>query len=176
MNKIGVSEIVSYVLLISIAMGISVGVYAWMKVYAVSPTAIDCKEGTSITIQSYECSLPLEDPAWIKLTVRNNGRFNVTGVIVAVANSSEREPEHYLKLSDSGTWDNLQEGYAFFSDPLRPGAEQTIEFSNKIKTDTVIGINSINAIQVQTFVIDKKNNRILCKNNIKQKIENCNFI
>lgn len=175
MNKTGVSEIVSYVLLISIVIGISIGVYAWMKVYAVNPNTVDCKEGTSITLQDYECSTS-PSPS-ITLTIRNNGRFNITGVIVAVANSSKREPEHYLNLSDSSTWSYLQAGYAFFSNPLRPGEEQTVEFSNKIKTGT---IKSITSIKIQPFIIDTRNNRIfkiLCsKSIISQKINNCIFI
>ncbi|VVB78074.1 Uncharacterised protein [uncultured archaeon] len=179
MNKLGVSEIVSYVLLISIAMGISVGVYSWMRAYAVNPNSVDCKEGTSITIQDYSC-VPNCPTCSIRLTIRNNGRFNISGVIVVVGNNSKREPEYYLKLYDNSPtrdkW-SLQGGYSFFSDPLKPEAEQTIEFSNNY-TDSlglIKGLKKIEIIQVKPFIIDEKNNRIICQSSIKQNINGCIF-
>lgn len=168
MNKIGVSEMVSYVILISIAIGISVGVYAWMKSYAVNPSSVDCKEGTSVTIQSYECF-----SGRIELTIKNNGRFNISGVVIAVSNDSQREPQYYLNLIDVNLH-GLPAGHYFFSSPLKPGAEQTIEFSNKTREGSEI--NTIKKIDAQPFIIDDKNHRVLCLNSVmKQNIENCNL-
>ena len=91
MNKIGVSEMLSYVLLIAIAITVSVGVYAWAK--AMLPTTygdITCKDETSLILYEYTC-----DGTGIELTLRNNGRFNINGIIFTVTNDSQRNPEYY---------------------------------------------------------------------------------
>lgn len=173
MNKMGLSEMISYVLLISIAIGISVGVFAWMKSYAVNPASVECKEGTSVTIQNYECFPNPE--GGIRLIIKNNGRFNVSGIIVVAGNNSEREPGYYLKLSNRQLW-NLQEGYYFFTNPLKPGTEETVEFSNNYSSGGVIkSIDSIKIIRIQLFVINEKRARVFCQNSIKQPIEDCDF-
>ena len=72
-NKKAVSLMVSYVILISIVIAVSIGVYAYLKAFVgdVEP-AIDCKEETSFIIESYTCSI-----GNLELTLRNNGRFNI---------------------------------------------------------------------------------------------------
>ena len=55
-DKKGVSEILSYVILISIAVSLSIGVYAWLKDYANVNPKIDCKDGTSIMLSDYNYS------------------------------------------------------------------------------------------------------------------------
>ncbi|MEK6859193.1 MAG: hypothetical protein AABX54_00105 [Nanoarchaeota archaeon] len=172
MNKLGVSEIISYVLLVTIAIGISIAVYAWMKSYAVNPTNIDCKEGTSMSLEEYICT-----PDGIILLLKNNGRFNVSGVVVTVSNDTNREPEYYLKLKTAGFGVTL-EGYYFFIVPLSPGTEDSVVFS-KTETKNNIPLTKLENINIQPFTIitvNGKKNRILCKEGIiKQKLENCNL-
>ena len=52
-NKLGVSLMISYVLLIFITISLSVGVYIWLKSSVNINEKIDCKEGTSLSIEEY---------------------------------------------------------------------------------------------------------------------------
>jgi len=88
-NKTGVSLMLSYVLLISIALGISATIYVWLKDFpnVVNPK-INCKDGTSIFLENYNC--PLDGT--IHLDLKNNGYFGIDGFIVHVSNNPKREP------------------------------------------------------------------------------------
>jgi len=66
--KRGISLMVSYVLLISISLIISIGVYAWWSSFQI-PTKIDCDEGTSVILEDIDCSDALTSGI-IKLTIK----------------------------------------------------------------------------------------------------------
>ena len=50
-EKKAVSLMLSYVLLISIVIALSVGVFAWIRTMAEFSPPVDCKEGTSIILE-----------------------------------------------------------------------------------------------------------------------------
>tara|TARA_Y100000310_G_C20368684_1_gene662475 strand:- start:242 stop:751 length:510 start_codon:yes stop_codon:yes gene_type:complete len=85
-NKKGVSLLISYVLLITIAVALSVLVYNWLRFYVQDAEVEKCKEGISIVIQDYECLL--SDPGLgegsLNITVKNKGRFNIDGFLLKV--------------------------------------------------------------------------------------------
>ena len=54
-NKKALSEIVSYVLLIIIAISLSVAVYAWLEVY-VPKNTVECEQGASVVIKDFSCN------------------------------------------------------------------------------------------------------------------------
>jgi hypothetical protein len=162
-NKKAVSEMISYVILIAIVLSLSIGIYAWLKAASNATPAIDCKEDTSVVVTSYQC---LGD---IRLSIKNNGYFNVDGIILAVGNNSQRAPDSYL-LSSYLT--NSLEGHYNFVPSLAPGETREAKFiaqTNAGKIDF-----NISVIQIQPFIIDK-NQEIICnKAVIKQNLENCN--
>ena len=86
-HKKGLSEIIGYVLLISITMILSVIVYQWIKTY-VPKDAIECDEGVSIFVEdyNYDCTGNILD-----LTVKNNGRFDIAGYFIHATTSEEQE-------------------------------------------------------------------------------------
>src|SRR3990167_3334945 len=100
-NKRGVSEMVAYVILISIALSLAVAVFAWLKITgesAVKPP-VDCKEGTTIMLESYNCErdpITGEPMGNMILTMKNNGLFNIDGVIVKVSDDIGKEPVDLL--------------------------------------------------------------------------------
>ena len=69
---------ISYVLLIFITITLSVGVYVWLKDYAVVTEKTDCKDGTSLIIESYNIE-ENPDNKTITVFVKNNGLFNASG-------------------------------------------------------------------------------------------------
>lgn len=75
-GKRGVSTMVGYVLLISMVLVLSAVLYQWMASY-VPQTDLECESGISLAVQSATCS-----PTEINLTLRNTGRFGVSGFYV----------------------------------------------------------------------------------------------
>ena len=72
-GKKAVSLMISYVLLIVIAIVMSIIVFSYLKTVANVKPVIDCKSGTSIFIEDYKCG-----QGKIKLTLKNNGLFNIS--------------------------------------------------------------------------------------------------
>jgi hypothetical protein len=166
MNKIGVSEMLSYVLLIAIAIAVSVGVYAWISTMTNTNPSPDCKDETSLILYEYRC-----DETGIELTLRNNGRFNINGIILTVTNDSQRNPEYYLMKEGDA---NIQRAGEFiFMTPLKPGEDVSAKYSNLLAGSKTL--NKIELVQIQPFITGKKT-KILCKNAIiKESLQNCNL-
>lgn len=85
MDKKGVSAVIGYVLLVSMAVIMGTIMYTWMQSY-VPNDSVGCPEGTSILLKDYGYSCT--DKTQINLTLKNNGRFNLAGYYVKVANVS----------------------------------------------------------------------------------------
>ena len=155
---------ISYVILIAIAISLSIGVYAWLKDYTNVSPKIDCKEDTSMVLEDYNCTGEI-----IKLTVRNNGRFSVDGFIMQVSNESEKMPTEVL----SGVGQITLPGYFDFSSSLEPGG---VRGGDAVKF--LIGdFSVIKVIQIQPYIIDEKSNRIMCEQAVikKEGIDDCVF-
>ena len=75
MNKRGISEVVSYVLLIVIAMGLAAIVYTFLKVY-VPKEKPECKEGINIIVNDVSC---INDGSnyILQLVLENKGLFEI---------------------------------------------------------------------------------------------------
>ena len=78
-NKRGLSELVSYVLLVVIAVGLSVLVYNYLSAYAPKdkPT---CNQDISLVIQDSWCKAG--SPATINITLLNKGLFKVDAAYI----------------------------------------------------------------------------------------------
>lgn len=99
-KKRGISEIVSYVLLIIIAMSIAVGVYAWLKSYVPSEEERQkCPEETALSITDYEC-MEIAGKKILSLKIENRGLFNVDGFYIRASNDSKKLPTYDLSTID----------------------------------------------------------------------------
>lgn len=85
-KKKGVSEIIGYVLLIVMAVAMGTITYVWMKSY-VPKDSVDCPDGSSISIKSYEYSSASNI---LNITLKNNGRFNLSGYYIKVINNTNQ--------------------------------------------------------------------------------------
>lgn len=150
MNKIGLSLMVSYVLLISITMILSFGVYMWLKDYANVSENIDCKDGTSIRLEDSE-SIGIN----FNLSLKNNGYFSVAGFILHVGNNTQQTP--ITRILPMGSF---EEGYWEFDDNLVPGE---IENASFIKPSITYDIQNI---QIQPYIRDEKGNLVLCEQSL----------
>jgi len=164
-NKKAVSLMISYVLLIAIAIGLSIGVYAWLKLISNISPAINCKEGTSLILESQNCY-----PGNVEFNLKNNGRFNIDGVVIAVGENPKNTPTTYLTPHPTG---GVINGDYIFLSSLNPGDSAKAIFTNQ---EIPPKIQNIRIVQIQPFIIDK-NQKIICQNSvIKQEIEPCQAV
>lgn len=82
-NKKAVSEIVSYTLLIIIAVGLSVAVYSFLKIY-VPKDRLNCPDDISIIAQKITCNIDSSSLVLLSLNIKNKGLFNVTDLYIRV--------------------------------------------------------------------------------------------
>ncbi|MFA5173591.1 MAG: hypothetical protein WC438_00230 [Candidatus Pacearchaeota archaeon] len=160
MNKLGLSLIVSYVLLVSIAVALGAISYVFLKEYpSIIKEPVDCKDDTSITLVGYTNS-----STELKLIIRNNGLFNVNGFMIAVGNITGRVPIEKLWSAD-GSPTNLTKGSYNFKNPLRPEESIQTIFVKEAGYD-------VKKIQLQPFIIGENGDQILCsKKVITQKVD-----
>ncbi len=83
-NKLGVSVMIGYVLLIGMAVVMGGVLYYWMKSY-VPQDPLECQDGTSLIVKNYSCI-----GNQLNLTLYNNGRFNLGGYYIYTSNNSNQ--------------------------------------------------------------------------------------
>ena len=137
----GVSLMVSYVLLITIAISLSVGVYSWLKFYVSVDDIGICPEGVKIALSHYECD---NRRGVLNISVKNRGLFSVDGFIVRVNDRAGSSVGLYI-LNDTGV-------------PLGPGEDvENIVCSFSSAKDSfgdTYHLSTINLVEVQPFIID----------------------
>lgn len=79
----GVSIMIGYVLLVAIAITLGVITYSWLKTY-IPRGNIECPDGVSAFIKNYSC-----EAGNLSITLKNNGRFNITGYLIRAGNSTD---------------------------------------------------------------------------------------
>ncbi len=88
MDKRGISIMIGYILLITSAVVMSAIVYQWMKTY-IPKDAIDCPEGVSLFVSESSCT-EYPDNYQLRLTTKNNGRFDIGGYFIHATNDSNQ--------------------------------------------------------------------------------------
>ncbi len=89
-NKKGISELVSYVLLIVLAIAIASGVYIWLTSIAKPSNAVECPD-VNLRLESYECIQRFaNDPGKLTLDLKNNGKFDITGFRIMIRDDPDR--------------------------------------------------------------------------------------
>ncbi|MEM0465726.1 MAG: hypothetical protein QXW97_03445 [Candidatus Pacearchaeota archaeon] len=169
-NKKALSEMVAYVILISIALGIALSVFSWMVIIAKGANqTVECKEGTSVTLESVNYN-PADNNLFF--SIKNNGRFNVNGVIIAVGNNSSKFIPYYFKPPiGAGT---TRGHYDFGDFPLSPGdTKNDIKFY--AESEYSCKDRTIRIVQIQPYIINSKNKKIVCKNLFKDDTVNINL-
>lgn len=80
-DKEGVSLMIGYVLLVIIAIGLSVVVYTFLKLY-IPPGSPECPEDVKLTIEEVTCVPAGSDEYNVQVTLTNRGLFKVYGVYI----------------------------------------------------------------------------------------------
>jgi hypothetical protein len=174
-NKKSQSLMISYVILISIVIAISIGVFVWLKNVANIEPPINCKEGTSVITTNITCT-----SSGINLTLKNNGRFSVEGMILTISNESELTNPTYLVPHEDYIVAETAGSIAFLQE-LKPGEETSVKYRNITRTfvggsfdaETPISFSEVKSIQVQPFIYGERG-VVICQDAlIKQEIDDC---
>lgn len=162
-GKRAISLMVSYVLLIVIALTLAGGVYTWLRFYIPqTDQQQECPTDTSLTIRSYTC--PVGPPKDIILNIENNGFFNVDGFFLRVANESGKLPTLLLTNPTGSVGSGLFEGrYYLGTNILAPGKNRTFPI---VYTDA----NQVYRVQVQPF-IQTETDLLSCKTSVDLYVE-----
>ncbi len=162
-DKLGVSVIIGYVLLVTFAVITGAIVYNYLRTY-IPTQALSCPDGVSLFVQDANyCGNQLN------LTIRNNGRFDVAGYFIRATNlSSQKIPLIDLSSSLNSTYGGVINGnFIQFS------FSNNNSFTTGNETTHVYNISSslgnIYSIQIVPAVYVVQNNRNLlarCSNSI----------
>lgn len=167
-KKKGVSLMVGYVLLVTLAVVMGIIAYNWMKTYT-PRSATECPDGVSILIKNYSCQNNM-----FNLTLKNNGRFNISGYLIKVGNSTE--PVAIRDISRNVTSGEIFANgiIVYLSTQLKPGEEKKSQFN--LSTLNIDGINMIEIIPARLERQKNKERIVICTNSLlKDVLANCNL-
>lgn len=158
-NKKGISELVSYVLLIIIAISISVGVYTWLRSYMPSEKERQkCPEEATLIISDYECVDIPNYGKFLRLKIENRGLFNLDGFYIRASNDSSKLPTTNLNTIDVPEIEVIPGRY--FAN-LTTGSKILANF-------TYGNLTTIRRVQIQAIY-----NVTICTNIVDIRLEGC---
>jgi hypothetical protein len=135
-NKKGLSVVIGYVLLITMAVVMAGVVYVWMKSY-VPKDSLECPDGTSLNVPSYfyNCTSKV-----LNITLKNNGRFDVAGYLIYGSNNSNQniatvEMVNYL-VNTTGVFK--------FRNAVLLGGENNNSFAPNTQTQNLFNLSEYN--------------------------------
>ena len=152
-GKKAISELIAYVLLISLAVAMSGVIYAWLKFYVQNPLPEENCPQVSLIIQEYKCT-----GGSLNLTVQNKGRFTVDGYYIKVNNGTrdyEVREIHY--------------DWPYVPFKMEPGNSTLATFDI-----SAFGPGKVKAVEIEAIKgFDKNDNPILCENSILRQDITC---
>jgi flagellin-like protein len=151
-SKRGVSEIVAYVILISITLTVAGMVFAWLKFYVTPGQEVKCPDSVSLNIREYFYDCVNSE---INISVQNKGFFDVAGFVVRASNKIEPSSGIYT-LNSSGGEISINEMKSFVF--------------GSAKTETGKSISShLTLIEVQPFII-QDGSKVYCEKVSSQRV------
>lgn len=147
-NKRGLSLVVSYVLLIVLAMSVSIWVYSWLKGNVNLITAEECPEDVVLQISniSYESS-----NQQINFTVSNKGLFNVDGFVIRAGTDKGINFGDYV-LNSTGLALNVSKEVFVVQNASR-------YYDPNLQILTY----SLTLIEVQPYILGESGKKVFCK-------------
>lgn len=162
-KKKALSNLIAYVLLISITISLSVLVYNWLRFYVTPNEIEECPEGVNIVLKDYDCvASDGGGTGWINITLKNKGRFVVDGYVLRVHDRSDAEFGIYT----------LYDGRFLTDDQsLAPGEEvsEVFDFDDTYDFSEEHILNEITLVEIQPYIIE--NGKISCQSHSSQTIE-----
>tara|TARA_Y100000310_G_C20565084_1_gene755078 strand:+ start:249 stop:779 length:531 start_codon:yes stop_codon:yes gene_type:complete len=173
-EKKGVSLMVSYVLLVVIAIGLAILVYYWL-LPQINPEEISkCPDDTTLIVLDYSCDIDSSKDT-ITLIVKNQGRFNIDGFFIRGTNLTD-ESIPAAGLSDPNDKDSINGTHYFiYSGNNLSALKPDLQYE---KTFSYSEIKELKKMQIEPFRIQEyakgKNRVVLCdRSTITQNIVGC---
>jgi len=148
-NKRALSNMVAYVILISITIALSVLVYNWLRFYVSEDDIPACPEGVNVIISDYEC-FSLDR---LEVSIKNKGRFNIDGFALRVHNRTDATIGFYM-LNNTGV-------------PLDPGQEVRIVTSINFSM-VPLAFEDLTLVEIQPYRMEE--GKISCQSVATQQI------
>jgi len=151
-NRKGISIMIGYILLVTVAVVMGVLVYNWIKTY-VPQEALECPDTVSIFI---ERAVYYEAGSILNVTIKNNGNFNIAGYFIHATNSSEQELA-MIDLSNYTSAGQGRGGTVLFSmeNSFEPNGKQKNVFNL-----SSAGIGQIYSIEITPVRFQEEENKI----------------
>lgn len=151
-SKKAVSEMVSYVLLIVIAVGVSVGVYSFLSSYTPKDHA-ECTADVKLILQSYECNAG--DPGRIAVSLLNKGVFSVDAAYIRFG-AVDSKVKTLINNEEGNTNNGL-----YFIDGLETGLKPGAVYVKEMILDKPI-VSGKYGLEIQPAVFSENNELALC--------------
>ncbi len=151
-DKRGLSNLVAYVLLISITVSLSVLVYGWLKFYVEVEDVVECSSNVNVVISSYECYGG--DDGNLTVRLKNKGLFDIDGFVLRVHDRVDAEFGFYV-FDDAGI-------------KISPGGNYTEVYYFNDSDTNVDNLTTITLVDVQPFLVE--DGKVSCESYASQKV------
>lgn len=163
-NKKGVSEIISYTILIIIALGAAALVYGVFKLY-VPKDKPQCSEDITLIIEDVKCLANKQ----LNITFVNKGNFNITAAYIRIGRPTEKT--RFWINRDIWTDDSHRNSSFFFAAPISPNQRIVYSYNDSYIDVSKFAIANIDyVLEVQPAVMDYKVNKIATCEKVTQTI------
>ena len=159
----------SYILLISLGIFMAMSIYSGLKLIANVKPVQSCDEGTFMTIVDYQCQT-----GSFNITVKNNGRFSIDGILVSVGDSAVRAPVTPISAKNASN-EGIDPGmYVFANASGRFALDPDQSTVSVFQPLSVNSIKTVARIRVQPFIFSENNDVVVCSDAvIVQNLDSC---
>ncbi|MEI6850089.1 MAG: hypothetical protein WCK29_03545 [archaeon] len=145
-HKKGVSELISYTLLIILAVAASVLVYNYLKL-TVPKDKPTCPDGSSLIMSNYNCTFAASS---LSITLLNKGRFTIDAAYLRIGKVNDSARKAINKNNEFLT--------AGGSAGLKPNDEQSYVYSF---SNTILSLGASNySLEIQPAMIDDATHKL----------------
>jgi hypothetical protein len=161
-NKKALSEIVAYVILITIALSLSVMVYMWLQGYVpFQGSEKDCPDGMALIIKDYSCSKSPQSFN-LNLTIQNKGLFTADGFIIKLNDRDDASIGIYTLANSSSR----------YGISLKPGESRSFQYdlnTQVSQSNNQISLDKLTYIEVIPLL--KGSEITYCKTSTSQVVD-----
>jgi flagellin-like protein len=169
-NKRAVSEVIGYVIMVTIAIVLAGIVYTWLRTY-VPKEVVECKDSVSLSVDGYKYEVVAGETNRYDLSVNfsNTGSFDIEGYYIKVAATDSNTMSLDLSFNLIETDKNTREGgfdYVRFLDAIDLGKQNSLSPGDKRESrfKNIPGISAIEIIPIRYEDVDGKMEMASCAN------------
>ena len=140
-NKRAISDMVSYTLLIVIAMSVGILVYSYLKLYLPSEK-VECPPDAVMVVNEANCSISQQQVS-LNITLSNRGLFNVTGAFIRIG-AENRQIRSQINRDQT-----------IFPIPIAPDNILQLYYNVPVIDVPTVNQNGNNLLEIQPAILSK---------------------